>query len=108
MVGGGGFHAGRGMGTTTLEAKLLQQFITMRYTVLHAIFLDLRKAYNAMDRYRCLDVLVGYRVGLRTLRILRTYWVRLQMAANTGGALRARLPEPPQGNSGVPPVTHDL
>ena len=37
------FHAGRGTGTATLEAKLLQQLITMRDTFVDAIFLDLRK-----------------------------------------------------------------
>ena len=36
-----GFCAGRGTRTATLEAKLLQQIISMRETVLHAIFLDL-------------------------------------------------------------------
>ena len=45
-----GFCALRGVGTTTLEANLLQQIIAMRDTVLHAIFLDLSKAYDALDR----------------------------------------------------------
>ena len=80
-----GFRAGRGTGTTTLKAKLLQKIIAMKETVLHAIFLDLPKAYNALDRDRCLDILVGYGVGPRTLRILRTYWFQIQMATNVGG-----------------------
>jgi hypothetical protein len=37
-----GFRAGRGMGTATIEVKLVQQS-----------FLNLRKAYDAMDRGRC-------------------------------------------------------
>ena len=45
-----GFHAGRGTGTTTLEAKLLLNIISVRETVLHVIFLDMRKAYYALDR----------------------------------------------------------
>ena len=79
-----GFHAGRGTGTTTLEEKLLQQIIAIRDTVLHYIFLDLRKAYNALDMDHCLDILAGYGVGNRTLHILRTYWVWIQMAVKTG------------------------
>ena len=39
-----GFHAGRGTGTATLEAKLLQQLIAIREMVLHAMFLDLSKS----------------------------------------------------------------
>ena len=36
-----GFRAGRGTGTTTLEAKLLQQLVALREEVLYVIFLDL-------------------------------------------------------------------
>ena len=45
-----GFRAGRGTGTATLEAKLLQQLAAMREEVLYVIFLDLTKAYDALDR----------------------------------------------------------
>ena len=48
------FRAGRGTGTATLEAKLLQQIAALREEVLYVIFLDLTKAYNALDRSRCL------------------------------------------------------
>ena len=51
-----GFRAGRGTGTATLEAKLLQQLAAMREEVLYVIFLDLTKAYDALDRSRCLYV----------------------------------------------------
>ena len=57
----------------------------MRETVLYSIFLDMRKAYYALYRDRCLDILVRYGVGPRTLHIMRTYWVRLQMATKVGG-----------------------
>ena len=79
------FCAGRRTGTTTLEAKLLQQLTAMREAVLHYILLDLRKAYDALDRYLCLYILVGYDVGPRKIRILQAYWARLQMAAKAGG-----------------------
>ena len=60
----------------------------MRETFLHPIFLDLRKAYYALDRDHCLDILAGYGVGPMTLRILQTYWVQPQMAAKAGGHYR--------------------
>ena len=47
-----GFRAGRVTGTATLEAKLLQQLAAMREEVLYMIFLDLTKAYDALDRSR--------------------------------------------------------
>ena len=49
-----GFRSGRGTGTATLEAKLVQQLAAMREEVLYVIFLDLTKAYDALDRSRCL------------------------------------------------------
>ena len=53
------FHAGLGTGTTTLEAKLPHKLIYTKETVLHSIFFNLCKAYDALERYLCLDILVG-------------------------------------------------
>ena len=53
--------------------------------MLHAIFLDLHKVYNALDRSRYLDILEGYGVVPRALCLLRRYWGRLQMVAQAGG-----------------------
>ena len=66
--------AGRGTGTADLKVKLLQQVTSMREEVLHKIFLDLHKAYNALDRFRCLEILEGYGVGPRALHLLYRYW----------------------------------
>ena len=51
------FREGRVTGTATLEAKLLQQLAVLREEVRYVIFLDLHKAYEALDRSRCLDIL---------------------------------------------------
>ena len=52
---------------------------------LYVIFLDLHKAYEALDRSRCLEILEGYGVGPRSRRILQSYWRRLRMVARAGG-----------------------
>ena len=49
-----GFHTGRGTGTVSLIVKLLQHLMAMREEVLYKIFLDLHKAYGALDCSRCL------------------------------------------------------
>ena len=49
------------------------------------IFLDLHKAYDALDRSRCLEILEGYSVGPKDRRLLTTYWNRLTMVAWAGG-----------------------
>ena len=58
-----GFRTFRGTGTAYLENNLIQQLIDMREEVLYEIFLDLHKAYESLDRSRCLYILAVYRVG---------------------------------------------
>ena len=65
------FREGRGTGMATLEAKLLQQLAAMREEVLYVIFLDLTKAYDALDRSRSLEILKGYGLGEKVRRLLR-------------------------------------
>ena len=68
-----GLRAGRGTGTATLEAKLLQQLTALRKEFLYVILLDLHKAHNALDRSRCLEILEGYGIGPRDRKLLQTY-----------------------------------
>ena len=56
----------------------------MMEEVLYEIFLDLNKAYNALDCGRCLDILAAYDVGPWELSLLCRYWDRLLMLARAG------------------------
>ena len=49
------------------------------------IFLDLHKAYNALDRSRCLEIMEGYGVGPKARNLIQTYWHRLTMVARARG-----------------------
>ena len=80
-----GLGGGHGTGTATLEVKLIQQVRAMREEFFHAIFLELNKAYNTLDRSMCLEILEGYGVGTRALRHLRGYWERIHMVERAGG-----------------------
>ena len=72
------------MGTTYLKSNLLQKLTTVREEVLYEVFLDLRKAYDTLEWERCMEILVGYRVGPRTEIILRYYWDHLSMVNRVG------------------------
>ena len=47
------------------RAKIIQKLATMREEVLNVIFLNLHKACDALDRYRCLEILEVYGMGPR-------------------------------------------
>ena len=64
---------------------MLQQLAALREEVLYVIFLDLHKAYDALDRPRYLDILEGYSVRPKARKLLQTYWHRLTMVARAGG-----------------------
>ena len=79
------FWAGCGTGTATLEAKLLHPLAFLRKEVMYVIFLDLHKAYDALDRSICIEILEGYVVRPRAFRILWTYWGWLRMVTRAVG-----------------------
>ena len=60
----------RGTGTAILKAKLVQQLAYLRQTLLYEVFIDLRKAYDAMDRRRTLMILEAYGVGQNMLHLI--------------------------------------
>ena len=53
---------------------MIQQLMAMRKDDLYEIFLDIHKAYEALDIKRCLDILAAYGVGPRAIRLLQWYW----------------------------------
>ena len=58
-----GFRAGRVAGTATLEAKLAQKLAGIAHEPLFQVFLDVRKAYDSLDRGWCMEIMRGYRMG---------------------------------------------
>jgi hypothetical protein len=56
---------------------------------LYATFIDLRKAYDAMDRERCLLLLKGYGVGPNMLRLIEHFWDVAMLACRAVGVYGA-------------------
>ena len=49
----------RGIGPAIIEAKLAQQLAYLELMPFYSVFLDLRKAFDAMDRDRCILIWKG-------------------------------------------------
>jgi hypothetical protein len=76
----------RGTGTAIMEVKLQQQLAWVEQEPLFQIYLDLRKAYDALDRGRCLEILAGYGVGPNLLRLQKQFWDDAKMVCRAGGS----------------------
>jgi len=69
-----GCREGRGTGTAVIEAKLAQQLAHLEQCPFYGVFLDLKKAFDEMDRERCLLMLEGYGAGPNMRRFIRHFW----------------------------------
>ena len=76
-----GFCTVRGTGTASLKANMSQHLMAKREDFLYDTFLDLYKAYDALNRNRCLDILAVYGVEHWSIFPLRRYWDRLTMVS---------------------------
>ncbi len=80
-----GCRNGRGTGMAILEAKLAQQLAYLEQAPFYGVSLDLKKAFDAMDRERCLLILEGYGAGLNMVRLIRNFWRDPTMVCHTSG-----------------------
>jgi hypothetical protein len=75
----------RGNGTAGIEANLAQQLAHLEQAPFYKVFLDLKKAFDSMDRERCLLILEGYGVGPRMIRLIRNFWRNAVLVCRASG-----------------------
>lgn len=80
-----GFRIGRGTITAILEAKLQMQHASRSGLPYYQVFLDLRKAYDTLDRDRTMAILEAYGVGPNIRNYLRWIWNNLVLVPKSGG-----------------------
>jgi hypothetical protein len=67
-----------------MAVKLQQQLAWVDQEPLYQIYLDLRKAYDALDREHCLKILAGYGVGPNLLCFQKKFWSDAKMVCRAG------------------------
>ncbi len=75
----------RSTGTAIQEAKLAQQLAHLEQEPFYGVFLDLKKAFDAMDRERCLLILEGYGTGPNMVQLIRNFWRDATMFCHASG-----------------------
>ena len=80
-----GFISQHGTSAATLEAKLTQELACVLQVALFQVFLDLRKAYDTLDRPRALEVMAAYGMGPQMLRLIDGYWRRQKIVTRESG-----------------------
>ncbi len=80
-----GCQNSRGTGTAIIKAKLAQQLAHLEQRPFFGVFLDLKKAFDSMDRDQCLLVLEGYGAGPNMRRLICHFWENVQMVCHASG-----------------------
>jgi hypothetical protein len=64
---------------------MAQQLSYLKLKPFNGVFLDLKKAFDLMDRDRCIMIMEGYTGGRRMIWLIRTYWRDAIMVCHASG-----------------------
>jgi hypothetical protein len=69
----------------TIKAKFAQSLAWRNQCPLYQIYVDLKKAYNELDREQTLKILAACGVGPRMLCLQKHFWDTEKFVCHTGG-----------------------
>ncbi len=74
-----------------IKAKLAQSLAWRNQCPLYQIYVDLKKAYNALDREQTLEILAAYGVRPRMLRLQKNFWDTAKLVCNAREIMGSHL-----------------
>ena len=75
----------------TRSWRLLRSLAAWNSVLFVCIFLDLRKAYDAMDQDRCLKIPHGVGVGEKTIRLIARFWKERRLCCRRAAGFYGRF-----------------
>ncbi len=72
-------------GTAVIEAKLTQQLVHIEQAPFYGVFINLKKAFDAMDRKQCLFILEGHGVGPSMFQLICHFWDKATNVCRASG-----------------------
>ena len=83
-----GFLANRGCGTTILKTNLAQQLAFLEQEQMFGGFIYLKKAFNAMHREICVEILQNHGMGEKAMWLITTFRKEAVLVYLAGGSYR--------------------
>ena len=80
-----GCRNGRGTGTVVMEAKLTQQLAHIEQPSFYGAFINLKKAFDVIDRERCLLLLEGHGAGTNMRWLIHHFWDKAMNVCRASG-----------------------
>ena len=81
-----GFRKGEATGTDIIEAYLTPQLAGIVHKPLFQVFIDVRQAYNFLDREICMKILRKYGLGTKLQRLMHRYWDKQKVYQKPGSS----------------------
>ena len=101
-----GLRQGWGTGTSTLETNLVQQLAGICHARLFWVLLDVHKVYDLIYQKIFMEVLKGYGIGTKIMRLIQRFWVNQEIVPKAGRFYGPTVQDSESSDPGVSSITY--
>ena len=101
-----GLRQGWGTGTATLETNLVQQLAGICHARLFWVLLDVHKVYDLIYQKIFMEVLKGYGIGTKIMRLIQQFWGNQEIVPKAGRFYGPTVQDSESSDPGVSSITY--